>query len=51
VMLNQPGFIAASGGAPIVIDDVIAGGIGVSGAGQQEDEDLADFGASLIGAM
>jgi glc operon protein GlcG len=51
VMLNQPGFIAASGGAPIVIDGVVAGGIGVSGAGQQADEELADFGAALIGAM
>jgi uncharacterized protein GlcG (DUF336 family) len=51
VMLNQPGFIAASGGAPILVDGIVAGGIGVSGAGQQEDEDLADFGAALIGAM
>ncbi|HTJ63789.1 MAG TPA: heme-binding protein [Alphaproteobacteria bacterium] len=51
VMLNQPGFIAASGGAPILVDGIVAGGIGVSGAGQQEDEDLADYGASLIGAM
>ena len=51
VMLNQPGFIAASGGAPIVIDGVVAGAVAVSGAGQQADEDLADFGASLIGAV
>ena len=51
VMLNQPGFIAASGGAPIVIDGIVAGAVAVSGAGQQADEDLADFGASLIGAM
>ncbi len=51
VMLNQPGFIAASGGAPILIDGIVAGAVAVSGAGQQEDEDLADFGASLIGAM
>jgi len=48
VMMSQPGFIAASGGAPIVVDGIVAGGIGVSGAGQQEDEDLADYGASLI---
>jgi uncharacterized protein GlcG (DUF336 family) len=51
VMLNQPGFIAASGGAPILVDGIVAGSIGVSGAGQQEDEDLADYGASLIGEM
>jgi glc operon protein GlcG len=48
VMLSQPGFIAASGGAPIMVDGIVAGGIGVSGAGQQEDEDLADYGASLV---
>ena len=51
VMLNQPGFIAASGGCPIVIDGIVAGGVGVSGAGQQEDEDLAEFGAALVGGM
>jgi uncharacterized protein GlcG (DUF336 family) len=48
VMMSQPGFIAASGGAPILVDGIVAGGIGVSGAGQQEDEDLADYGAALI---
>src|SRR5579864_8402356 len=47
VMISQPGFIAASGGAPIVIDGIVAGAVAVSGAGQKEDEDLADFGASL----
>jgi glc operon protein GlcG len=51
VMMSQKGFIAASGGAPIVVDGIVAGGIGVSGAGQQEDEDLADYGASLIGEL
>ena len=51
VMMSQPGFIAASGGAPILVDGIVAGGIGVSGAGQQEDEDLADYGAALIGDM
>ena len=48
VMISQPGFIAASGGAPFVVDGIVAGGIGVSGAGQQEDEDLADYGAALV---
>ena len=51
VMISQPGFIAASGGAPIVVDGIIAGGIGVSGAGQKDDEDLADYGAALIGEL
>jgi uncharacterized protein GlcG (DUF336 family) len=48
VMMSQPGFIAASGGAPVVVDGIVAGGIGVSGAGQKEDEELADYGAALI---
>jgi uncharacterized protein GlcG (DUF336 family) len=51
VMLSQPGFIAASGGAPILVEGIVAGGIGVSGAGQKEDEDLADYGAALIAAL
>jgi uncharacterized protein GlcG (DUF336 family) len=48
LMLRQPGYIAASGGWPIMIDGVVAGAVGVSGAGQQEDEDLAALGASLV---
>jgi len=51
VMMSQPRFIAASGGAPIMVEGIVAGGIGVSGAGQQEDEDLADYGAALIGEL
>lgn len=51
VMMSQKGFIAASGGAPVVVEGIVAGGIGVSGAGQQEDEDLADYGAALIGEL
>jgi glc operon protein GlcG len=50
LMLRQPGYIAASGGCPIIIDGVVAGAVGVSGAGQQEDEDLAALGAALISA-
>lgn len=48
LMLRQPGYIAASGGVPIIIDGVVAGGVGVSGAGQQADEDLAALGAALV---
>lgn len=50
LMLRQAGYIAASGGCPIVVDGIVAGAVGVSGAGQQEDEDLAALGASLVGA-
>jgi len=51
LMLSQPGYIAASGGTPILIDGMVAGAVGVSGAGQQEDEDLADLGAALASAV
>ena len=51
VMITQPGFIAASGGAPIMVDGLVAGAIAVSGAGQKEDEELADYGAALIGEL
>ena len=51
VMMSQKGFIAASGGAPIMVEGIVAGGIGVSGAGQQEDEELADYGAALINEL
>ena len=50
LMLSQPGYIAASGGSPIVIDGLVAGAVGVSGAGQQEDEDLADLGVAVASA-
>jgi glc operon protein GlcG len=51
LMLRQPGYIAASGGCPILVNGVVAGAVGVSGAGQQEDEDLAEFGAGLAAAL
>lgn len=47
LMLSQPGYIAAAGGSPIIIDGMVAGAVGVSGAGQQEDEDLADLGVKV----
>jgi uncharacterized protein GlcG (DUF336 family) len=50
-MLSQPRYIAASGGCPILVDGEAAGAVGVSGAGQQEDEDLAAFGAALALAL
>lgn len=45
LMLSQPGYIAAAGGSPIIVDGMVVGAVGVSGAGQQEDEHLADLGA------
>jgi|JI10StandDraft_1071094.scaffolds.fasta_scaffold382906_2 glc operon protein GlcG len=51
LMLTRPRFIAASGGAPIVVDGLVAGGIGVSGASQDYDEYLADLGAALVAGM
>ena len=48
LMLSRPRFIAAAGGCPIVVDGLVAGAVGVSGAGQQEDEDLAALGAALV---
>lgn len=47
LMLSQPGYIAAAGGSPIIIDGLVAGAVGVSGAGQQEDEDFADIGVRV----
>lgn len=47
LMLSQPGYIAAAGGSPIIVNGLVAGAVGVSGAGQQEDEDLADLGVKV----
>ena len=47
LMLSQPRYIAAAGGSPIIVDGMVVGGIGVSGASQQDDDDLADLGAKV----
>lgn len=47
LMLRQERYIAASGGCPIIIDGCVAGAVGVSGAGQDADEALAELGAAL----
>jgi uncharacterized protein GlcG (DUF336 family) len=47
LMLSQPRYIAASGGAPIMVEGEVAGGVGVSGASQDVDEVLADLGAQV----
>lgn len=36
IFLGQ-GYIAAAGGVPVVVDGLVAGAVGVSGAGQAED--------------
>jgi uncharacterized protein GlcG (DUF336 family) len=47
LMLRQERYIAAAGGCPVLIDGCVAGAVGVSGAGQELDEELAAFGAAL----
>ena len=45
------GYIAAEGGYPIVEDGLLLGGIGISGADQERDDDVARFAvAALAGA-
>lgn len=51
LMLRQDRFIAASGGCPILVDGEVAGAVGVSGAGQDLDEELAAFGAALAAGL
>jgi uncharacterized protein GlcG (DUF336 family) len=36
-----PGYVAAKGGYPVVKDGLVLGGIGVSGANQEIDDDVA----------
>ena len=51
LMMAQPRYIAAAGGCPIFVDGIVAGAVGVSGAGQQEDEDLAELGAAVVAGL
>ena len=43
------GYIAAAGGVPVIEDGVLLGGIGVSGADQQADEDCARAAVHALG--
>jgi glc operon protein GlcG len=36
-----PGYVAARGGYPVIKDGIVLGGIGVSGANQELDDDVA----------
>lgn len=48
----QPGvemFMAVGGGTPVVVDGVLAGAVGVSGATEDQDQQIADAAAASIG--
>ena len=44
-----PGYVAARGGFPIIQDGLVLGGIGVSGANQEIDGDVAEAALKAIG--
>ena len=44
-----PGYVAARGGFPIIQDGMVLGGIGVSGANQEIDGDVAEAALKAIG--
>jgi len=46
---ERPGLVMFGGGLPIVEHGVVIGGIGVSGATSEQDEDCARAGLSAIG--
>jgi glc operon protein GlcG len=45
-MAAQPGFALLPGGIPIMVNNVIAGAIGVAGGIQGEDQPIAEAGAA-----
>jgi uncharacterized protein GlcG (DUF336 family) len=50
IIRSFPRYIGAEGGHPIVHQGLVIGGIGVSGANQQVDEECARAGLAAIGA-
>ena len=48
IFLGHAGHIAADGGFPIVVNGLVVGGIGVSGAGQAEDGACARAGVAAF---
>jgi uncharacterized protein GlcG (DUF336 family) len=44
-----PGYVAAKGGHPVVVDGLVLGSVGVSGANQEIDEDVALAALRAIG--
>ena len=45
------GYISADGGLPIIEDGILLGGIGVSGASQEADEDVAQTAVRALKAQ
>ena len=45
---GDPRYIGWGGGLPIVVDDVVIGGVGVSGLSAAEDIDLAQLGLAVM---
>ena len=45
---GDPRYAGFGGGMPVRIDGVVAGGVGVSGLSDEEDEALAALGAALL---
>jgi glc operon protein GlcG len=45
---GDPRYVGFGGGMPVLIDGVVAGGVGVSGLSDEEDEALAAMGVALL---
>lgn len=50
-LLRRPRFVAFGGGVPIVLGGELMGGIGVSGASEEQDAMIARAGLAAIGAQ
>jgi uncharacterized protein GlcG (DUF336 family) len=48
-IILRPRFVIFGGGLPIVVEGEVVGGIGVSGASEQQDEECARAGLAAIG--
>jgi uncharacterized protein GlcG (DUF336 family) len=48
IHLALPGVIPAEGGVPLVVDDVVVGGLGVSGVRSFQDGQIAVAGAAAL---
>ncbi len=48
IHLALPGVVPAEGGVPLIIDDVIVGGLGVSGVRSFQDGQIAAAGAAAL---
>jgi uncharacterized protein GlcG (DUF336 family) len=48
IHLALPGVIPADGGVPLIVEDVIVGGIGISGVRSSQDGQIAQAGANAL---